>query len=525
MPRDALPSTPAAAPRSRRQVRMAMGGLMLGMLLAALDQTIVATALPTIVGDLHGLPRLSWVVTGYILAMSVVMPIYGKLGDIYGRKSVYLSAIVIFLAGSALSGLATSMDQLIGFRVLQGFGAGGLVITAYAMIADLAGPRERARYQGYVGAVNGFAPVAGPIAGGFLTDQLSWRWAFYVNLPIGVLALLLGVLVIKLPRPAGRARIDVLGAALLAGALGALVLLASWGGTQYRWSSPVIIGLAVASALMSVLFVLVERRVPEPIIPLRLFRLTAFDIAAVASFVIGFARFGSVTFLPLFLQIVSGADATNSGLLLLPMMIGVIVAAKVSGQLIARTGRYKWSPIAGTATMLVGFCLLSTMNANTSEVVSCAYMVVLGISFGLSIPVMMLIAQNTAVHADVGSATSTVGLSLSIGASFGVSVFGAIFTARSAAEIDRLLPPSAAGQLAHNGSITPNLVHSLPSLLRHDFQVGYASALTDLFRWAVPFVVVAFVLALALREVPLRPAGESTPAVRQSPKAPPRFRR
>src|SRR5438270_7834934 len=344
---------------THRQIQIVFLGLMAGMLLASLDQTIVATALPTIVGDLGGLRQLSWVVTAYILLSTISVPLYGKISDLYGRKRIFQTAIVIFLIGSALSGLSQNMAQLIGFRALQGAGAGGLMATAQAIIGDIVSPRERGRYQGYIGAVFAFASIVGPLLGGFFVDNLSWRWVFYVNLPLGALALAVTGAVLKLPHRRTEHRIDYLGAALLTAAASSSLLGITWGGSQYAWSSSVIVGLLAAAAVLFTVFVWVESRTDEPIVPLRLFENDVFRIGAATTFILGFAMFGAIVYLPLFLQVVRGQTATNSGLVLVPMMLAVVLASIGGGRWISRTGRYRAFPAVGCALLTVGLFLLS----------------------------------------------------------------------------------------------------------------------------------------------------------------------
>jgi EmrB/QacA subfamily drug resistance transporter len=381
--------------------------LMLGMFLAALDQTIVSTALPTIVGDLGGLNHLSWVVTSYLLAATVSTPVYGKLGDMLGRKPVFLAAILIFLAGSMLAGLSQSLDELIAFRAVQGIGAGGLMVGAQAIIGDIVSPRERGRYMGLIGSVFAVASVAGPLLGGFFVETLSWRWVFYVNLPVGALAIGIVITRLHLRTPHGSARLDYLGALVLSGGVGALILLATWGGSQHPWGSPTIIGLGIASVALLGVFVWWELRAPEPLLPLRLFRSSVFSVANAMSFAIGMAMFGAIIFIPLFLQIVYGASPTSSGLRMLPLIGGLLVATIASGRVISRIGRYKVFPIAGTAILIVGMYLLARLQVNTAPWVASAYMLVVGVGIGLVMQVLVLVVQNDVRPQEIGVATST----------------------------------------------------------------------------------------------------------------------
>ncbi|GAB3678940.1 hypothetical protein GCM10027589_49220 [Actinocorallia lasiicapitis] len=496
---------------SKRQTMVIISGLMLGMLLAALDQMIVATALPTIVRDLDGLEHISWVVTAYLLASTVAMPLYGKLGDQFGRKPVFVFVIVVFLVGSVLCGLSQSMTQLIVFRAIQGLGGGGLMLSAMSIVAEVVPLRDRGRYQGLFGAMFGLASIAGPLVGGFFTDHLTWRWIFYINLPIGAAALLVAVFGLHLHKPGGKPKIDYLGAITIAAAVTCVTLFTSWGGTEYAWSSPTIIGLAFAGFALFGVFAYVETKAAEPIIPLGLFRSRTFSTSSVVSFFTGFAMFGCMSFIPLFLQIVSGASATNSGLLTLPLMVGVLFTSILSGRIISRTGHYKIFPIVGTFLAGVGMLLLSLMDADTSRGLSSLYMVVLGAGLGMVMQTVVLAVQNTVEMKDLGAGTSTVTFARQVGASFGVAVFGAIFNNRLAAELKELVPAGAS--LPSTSSISREVIDTLPGPVRDGVLTAFSTSLTDVFRYGVPFMAVAFVCAFLLREEPLR--DEPSPQARE----------
>ncbi|MCL2731093.1 MAG: MFS transporter, partial [Actinomycetia bacterium] len=420
---------PAAIDEPRqRSVRVVMVGLMIAMLLAMLDNMIIGTAMPTIVGELGGLNHLSWVVTAYTLATATSTPIWGKLGDMYGRKNIFMTSIVMFLAGSALSGASQSMDQLITFRAVQGLGAGGLIVGVMAIIGELIPPRERGKYQGLTAGVMAIAMIGGPLVGGSITDNWGWRWSFYINLPIGVIALAMITIVLHLPKKRTESRIDYLGAVLLTVAITSLVLLTTWGGTQYAWGSGMIIGLLVLGLASLAGFLYAETRAAEPILPLRIFRNGNFTLISLIGFLVGFTMFGSMTFLPLFQQTVQGASATNSGLLLLPMLLAMMAVSMVAGRVTTSTGKYKIFPIIGGALIIVGLYLLSTMGVHTSRLTSGVFMAVLGAGMGFIMQITMLIAQNSVEMKDIGVGSSSATLFRTIGGSFGVSLFGALFT-------------------------------------------------------------------------------------------------
>jgi EmrB/QacA subfamily drug resistance transporter len=515
-----------AGPLSHQRTLIIIGALLLGMLLAALDQTIVATALPTIAGDLHGLSHISWVVTAYLLASTVSTPLWGKLGDLYGRKVFFEASIVIFLIGSALCGLAHSMLELIAFRAIQGVGGGGLLTGAQTIVADVVPARERGRYQGLFGSVFGVTSVLGPLIGGFFVDNFSWRWVFYVNIPIGVIAL--AVVAAVLPGHLRRAqhKIDYLGTALLAGAATSVVLFTSLGGTTYAWGSAPIFIFAAAAVVCTVLFVWAESRAAEPVVPLHLFRNRVFSAASAIGFVVGFALFGAIAYLPQYMQIVKGVSPTVSGLRLLPLMAGLLTTSIVSGRLVSKWGRYRIFPIIGTAVMTVGLYLLSHLGVTTSVWLSSLYMLVLGAGIGMSLQVLVVAVQNAVSYADLGAATGGATFFRSIGGSFGTAIFGAVFSNILAGDLVAALhglslPP---GVTAASGASPAVLAH-LPAAVHLGYITGYATALRTVFLVAVPFGVLAFALSWTLKDIPLRTTtGSPDPADTLAPTSRPTIR-
>jgi EmrB/QacA subfamily drug resistance transporter len=489
---------------SHREVMIVLPGLLMAILLAMLDNLIVSTALPRIVGDLGGVDHLSWVVTAYILASTITTPFYGKLGDMYGRKKFFIAAIVIFLAGSALSGLSQTMAELIAFRAIQGLGAGGLMVGAMATLGDIVAPRERGRYMSYMMVVMMLATIGGPLVGGFITTDFSWRWIFYINLPLGGAALVYLMATLKVPAHKVGHRIDYLGGSLLAVAATALILLATWGGTEYPWASTQIIGLGLLTVAATAGFLFRQTRAAEPILPLHVFKNRNFSVTMALTFLTGLAMFGAMTFLPLYQQTVQGESPTISGLALTPMMIGVTITSIVAGQVTTRTGKYKVFPIIGGAIMALGMFLLTHLDISTTRTTSAIYYVVLGLGMGFLMQMVSLIAQNSVEQKDMGVASSARMFFQQIGGSLGVAAFGAVFARRLTESLTAVTAGSGAHNNASGGQLDPATVDSLPAAIRHDVFYAIAHAVQSVFIWALPAAVLIFFLALLIKEVPLR---------------------
>ncbi|MFW7414023.1 MDR family MFS transporter [Demequina sp. SO4-18] len=479
-------------------------GLMTAMLLAALYQTIFATALPTIVGELDGVDRMLWVTTAYILAATITMPIYGKLGDLYGRKALFIGAILLFMAGSVVGGLAQGMDSLIVGRVIQGLGGGGLFVLAQAIIADVVPARERGRYMGVMGGVFAFATLTGPLLGGWFTESVGWRWVMWFNLPLGALAIVSALLFLKIPkRPRAGRQVDIGGMALLAVASTSLVLMTSFGGHEYAWGSPQVIGLIAITVVAALAFVAVERRASEPVLPLALFRRRNFVLPTAAGLLVGVGMFGTVSYMPTYLQMVAGVSATAAGLLMAPMMGAMLITSITAGRAVTRTGRYKMLPVVGSVFIGAGLYLLSTLSADGALWHVCAYLAVLGTGLGLSMQILVLVVQNTFPISMVGTATASNNYFRQIGASLGTAIVGALFTERLVRLLSERLPEGGGALEGGANSLTPGLVQQLPARLSDVIVGAYNDALAPVFLLMVPLSIVSFVLLLFVKEAPL----------------------
>ncbi|OBG18781.1 MDR family MFS transporter [Mycobacterium sp. 852002-51057_SCH5723018] len=500
---ESAPDNVAVDPQRRNFIFVAV---LLGMLMAALDQTIVATALPTIVANLGGAGHQSWVVTSYLLASTIVTALVGKFGDLFGRKRVFQAAVVFFVAGSVLCGLSGSMGMLVAARALQGIGGGGLMVTATALIGEVIPLRDRGRYQGAMGAVFGVTTVIGPLLGGYFTDHLTWRWAFWINVPISIVVFFVAAAAIPALSQRTKPVIDYIGILFVGLGASGLTLATSWGGTTYPWGSATIVGLFAGSAVALGIFVWVESRAAAPILPTRLFGSPVFTVCCVLSFVVGFAMLGALTFLPTYMQFVDGVSATTSGLRTLPMVVGMLTTSMGSGVLVGRTGRYKVFPVVGTAVMAVAFFLMSRMDPSTSALVQSLFLVVLGAGIGMCMQTLVLIVQNTSSFDDLGVATSGVTFFRTIGSSFGAAIFGSLFTNFLHSRIG---PAMVASRAPAAAAASPEALHRLPHAVAAPIVAAYADSLTRVFLWAVPVALVGFVVALFLREVPLRGIGNN----------------
>ncbi|MFC8532188.1 MDR family MFS transporter [Nocardia sp. NPDC057227] len=503
----AVAAAAPAEPLSRARTNVVFGTVVLGMLMAALDQTIVSTALPTIVADLGGAGHLAWVVTAYLLAEAVATVLAGKLGDLFGRKLVFQLSALIFIAGSMVAGLAGGMAVLVGARAVQGIGAGGLMVTSMALIADAIPLRERGKYQGALGAVFGVTTVIGPTLGGFFTDSVGWRWCFYVNVPLAILMIAVAARSIPKVRAAVRPVVDYAGIGLVAVGVSALILGLEWGGQEYPWGSWQIIGLFVLAVLLLAGFVGVELRAAEPMLPMALFRSRVFTVCSVLSFIVGFAMLGAMTYLPAYLQYVDGVSATASGVRTLPLVAGLFLTSIISGQVVGRTGRYRIFPIAGTALMAVGLLLMSTMGRGTSTLRESFSMLVLGLGIGLAMQVLTIVVQNTVPYAQLGTATSGVTFFRTLGSAFGTAVFGTLYSNELSARLATALAanPGVPVEAAQN----PEALRRLPAEQAAPIIDAYAAAIDHVFRWVVPVALAGFVIAWFLKEVPLRDSAKA----------------
>lgn len=493
-----------ASPASNRNILLIFAGLILTMLLSSLDQSMFSTALPTIVGELNGVNSMLWVTTAYILASTIMLPVYGKLSDLIGRKGLFIGAISLFVLGSIIGGMAQDMTWLIAGRAVQGLGGGGLMILSQAIIADVVPARERGRYMGIMGGVFAISSVAGPLLGGWFTEGPGWRWGLWINIPLGALAIVSAAVFLHLPKnTAGRPTVDFAGMGLLAAASTGLVLVTTWGGRTYDWDSAVIIFLIVATIVAGVAFVLVERRATEPIMPLHLFKDRNFTLTTTAGLITGIAMFGAIAYIPTYLQMVTGVDATEAGLLMIPLMAALLVSSIVSGQLVSKFGRYKWLPVVGTSIIAVSLFLLSTMTPSLAIWILCSYLAIMGLGLGMSMQILILIVQNSFPNSQVGTATAANNYFRQIGASLGTAVVGSLFVAKLTDLLAVRLPAGAAAAAGGSNSFTPALVRDLPDAIRDVIVGAYNDALAPVFLYMVPLVIAAAVLLLFVTEKPL----------------------
>lgn len=506
----------AAGAAKKRSILLLFAGLMVTMLLASLDQTIFSTALPTIVGELHGVDEMLWVITIYILASTIMLPIYGKLGDLIGRKGIFITAIAVFIFGSIIGGLAQDMTWLIIGRGVQGLGGGGLMLLSQAIIADVVPARERGRYMGVMGGVFALSSVAGPLLGGWFTDGIGWRWGLWMNVPLGILAIISAVFFLKLPKhPRPQGRVDVAGMALLGITSTLLVLVTTWGGTKYDWNSPTILLMSVGTLASAAAFIWVEHRADLPIMSLHLFKDRNFNLTTAAGLITGIAMFGTLAYLPTYLQMVAGANATQAGLLMIPMMAGLLVTSIASGQLVSRTGRYKWLPITGMFIVAIALVLLSSMTATMPIWVICAYLAVMGIGLGMSMQILVLIVQNQFPNSQVGMATASSNYFRQIGASLGAAVVGSLFATRLTTLLTERLPSTGASGSGGANSLTPELVRNLPTAVRQIVVGAYNDALTPIFVYMVPLLLLAGILLFFIKEIPLATSIDSAGSAEQ----------
>lgn len=502
----------AAEPTTLRRVMPVFAGLLVAMLLSSLDQTIFSTALPTIVGELDGVDHMLWVTTGYLVAATIMMPIYGKLGDVIGRKGLFVGALSVFVVGSIVGGVSDSMGLLITARAIQGIGGGGLMILTQAIIADVVPVRERSKYMGVMGAVFGISSVAGPLLGGWFTEGIGWRWGFWVNVPLGIIAIGLAIVFLKLPKHTAKVRFDTLGTITMAVAVTSIILVASWGGTQYAWDSPTIVALIFTAVVFSAAFVWAEHRASDPLIPLAVFKNRNFVLATIAGLFIGIAMFGTLAYLPTYIQIVAGVSATMSGLMLFPMVAGLMLTAITTGQIAARTGRYKWMPIASMIVIGVALALLSTLTPDTARWVLLGFLFILGAGIGLGMQILVLVVQNSFHDSDVGMATASNNFFREIGATLGGALVGSMFTGRLTDLLAERMPAGGAGGGMDTNSFTPALINQLPAQL-HDLVVGaYNDALTPVFLILIPMIGLGLIALAFIKEVPLRAALETEEA-------------